>query len=127
MEKAKVSWFLTIWLFLLRLAFFTPFGFFWTWFGFFFSKDVWQLWTRTQNIQSPNTSKRKERVANLAITVVDVVMMLTCGSELKGILYPIFLVVLITFVVSAWDSVLLSFVVQKLYCCEQGVCQNKSV
>jgi len=25
-----------------NLAFFTRFGFFWTWFGFFFSKDIWQ-------------------------------------------------------------------------------------
>jgi len=32
MEKAEISWFLTIWLFLPRLAFF------WTWFGFFSQK-----------------------------------------------------------------------------------------
>jgi len=32
MEKVEISWFLTIWLF------FIPFGFFWTWFGFFSQK-----------------------------------------------------------------------------------------
>jgi len=42
MEKAEISWFLTIWLFLPCLAFFTLFGFFWAWFDFFFSNDVWQ-------------------------------------------------------------------------------------
>jgi len=36
MEKAEISWFLTIWLF------FTPFGFFLDMVWLFFSKDVWQ-------------------------------------------------------------------------------------